>query len=231
MRRIIFIVLLLCAAPAYAGPLGGFNGTVTSFQTLTPQGTYVNALGTLGNLTISASISLNSTSFLTNDLCSTNPIGINCVSGNCASPIEVYVSSGAGSFDNYDGNDSCPNGYISVISGPDGLSGSVVSLGFYPNTGPAPYTYDKMTLNFQGPSLPATATLLDFMSYSWQWTGSGTFLRYTQNAQFKYTAGYKGAFEVVPASQLPEPGALALFAAGIAGLIVALRRRPRRGDA
>lgn len=244
MRRIILIALLVSVTPAYAGAISGFPEYITSFETLTPQGTYVNALGTLGSPAIDVSIAFYSSYFLTYGGCYTglgpdraDPAFLQCSTsnidgGSCASPFEISVSSNAGSFDNYDGADatySCPHGSFSVTRGSNGVTGSLRGLDFY-TASPSqlgPYIYEGVTIDFHGP-IPASATLWNFLSYSAQWTGSGSFFRYTQNAQFVYTAGYKGTFAIVPASELPEPGALALFGVGLAGILGALRWRSGR---
>ncbi len=230
MRRIVLVVILFCAAPAYAVPYGQFHGYITSLETLTSQGTYVNALGSQnaplmsGSLGFTAPISDIASSCGLLDPTNPNLSTIYCSGGGffCSSPLEVSITSSAVSMDNYEGNLSCPDGSFSVTGS---VSGSVTGLDFYPNGGSPPYVYEGITLDFQGPPLPTSDSVWDFPDFASQWTGSGSFFHYVENAQFQLTAAYQGTFEIVPASELPEPGALALFAAGLAGIAVGLRRR------
>lgn len=236
MRRTILVFFLFCAAPAFANSFGQFSGHITSFETLTLQGTYVNSLGTLRGTVLSGWLDLLGTPSSIANLCEipfpnlTNPTLINCSGGggNCSGPIEISITSNAGSMDNYDGNDGCTYSAFTVTSVATGVTGSITGLDFYPNAGPAPYTYEGITLNFNGPPLPRSATLWDFPNFASQWTGNGSFFQYTKNAQFTNIAGFEGTFKI---NRTPEPGALTLFAAGFAGIALGLRRRSLRRTA
>lgn len=238
MRSIAFLFALLLVpiaqvrANPIANPLGigGFYGYITGFDTVTAPNTYSDSLATLPSLSLSGTAGW---FLLPGNSCPNRPGQISCTY-SCGGYNYVTVQFSGGSIapqtDNLSGANGyaadCPLGVADYTWNKAGVTGYVEALDVgLPNS--STELFEGIAITFSAPNATPSAP---YLVNPGLWSGTGTFFftKYSITpapggfSTGPIIAGYKGTFNLVPLSSLPEPSSIWIFLAGLAGVGVAI---------